>query len=92
MVTYEMTSKTDLNNRRVFEFLNAINGFDGTVLVEKIPEGRRANAKSLLGLLSLSITHGDEVRIYIDNNYEDYEKVIDEVKSIVEDYDLGRCK
>ncbi len=49
-------------------FIQKANEFRSSIWVEK--EGRRANAKSLLGVLSLSVTGGNDIRIIADGQDE----------------------
>lgn len=49
-------------------FIQKANEFGAAIWVEK--DGRRVNAKSLLGVLSLGITCGTEIDLYVDGQDE----------------------
>lgn len=66
--------RTDgLKSRAATEFSQAASSFKSGVWLEK--GNRRVNAKSLLGILSLAISCGDEINILADG--EDEEKAVD---------------
>ena len=58
-----------LHARPATFFIQKANEFKSTVWVEK--EERRVNAKSLLGVLSLGIVGGTEIRIIVDGADEE---------------------
>lgn len=64
--------KTDCNygNRYVSHIVNEISLLKSEVVIEKL-EGRTANAKSVIGVLSLGVKSGDEIYVYVINDNED---------------------
>ena len=71
MYSKEVTvqSQVGLHARPATFFIQKANEFKSTVWVEK--EERRVNAKSLLGVLSLGIVGGTEIRIIVDGSDEE---------------------
>ena len=57
-------NQVGLHARPATYFIQKANEFKSSIWVEK--EERRANAKSLLGVLSLGVTGGTEIRIIAD--------------------------
>lgn len=70
MVTKDITvqNQVGLHARPATFFIQRANEFKSSIWVEK--EERRANAKSLLGVLSLGITGGTDIRIIADGQDE----------------------
>ena len=70
MVTKDITvqNQVGLHARPATFFIQRANEFKSSIWVEK--EERRANAKSLLGVLSLGITGGTDIRIIADGHDE----------------------
>ncbi|MBE6716850.1 MAG: HPr family phosphocarrier protein [Ruminococcaceae bacterium] len=70
MITKDITvqNQVGLHARPATFFIQRANEFKSAIWVEK--EERRANAKSLLGVLSLGITGGTEIRIIADGQDE----------------------
>ena len=66
MITKDITvqNQVGLHARPATFFIQKANEFKSSIWVEK--EERRANAKSLLGVLSLGITGGTEIKIIAD--------------------------
>lgn len=75
-----MTSGINLNNRNAFDIINILRNFDGTVYIGKSSEQRQANAKSLLGLLSLNVMCGDNINLIAQGEFA--KKMIDSVKLV----------
>ena len=71
MITKEVkiTNAIGLHARPATFFIQKANEFKSTVWVEK--EERRVNAKSLLGVLSLGIVGGTNIRIIVDGPDEE---------------------
>ncbi len=71
MITKEITvqNQVGLHARPATFFIQKANEFKSSIWVEK--EERRANAKSLLGVLSLGITGGTQIKIIADGHDED---------------------
>lgn len=55
--------------------------FACSIYIEK--DGRRANAKSLLGVLSLGINNGDEIDILADG--QDEKEAVEKLKAYISD-------
>ena len=70
MVVKDITvqNQVGLHARPATFFIQKANEFKSSIWVEK--EERRANAKSLLGVLSLGITGGTEIKILADGQDE----------------------
>ena len=64
-----ISNQVGLHARPATFFIQKANEFKSTVWVEK--EERRVNAKSLLGVLSLGIVGGTEIRIIVDGSDEE---------------------
>lgn len=66
MITKEITvqNQVGLHARPATFFIQKANEFKSSIWVEK--EERRANAKSLLGVLSLGITGGTPIKVIAD--------------------------
>lgn len=64
-----INNQVGLHARPATFFIQKANEFKSTVWVEK--EDRRVNAKSLLGVLSLGIVGGTEIRIIVDGPDEE---------------------
>lgn len=73
----QVTNQVGLYARPATFFIQKANEFKSTILVEK--EERRVNAKSLLGVLSLGIVGGTNIRIIADGSDEE-----EAVSSLVE--------
>ena len=64
-----ISNQVGLHARPATFFIQKANEFKSTVWVVK--EERRVNAKSLLGVLSLGIVGGTEIRIIVDGSDEE---------------------
>ena len=64
-----VNNQVGLHARPATFFIQKANEFKSSVWVEK--EDRRVNAKSLLGVLSLGIVGGTEIRIIVDGSDEE---------------------
>ncbi|HOD02718.1 MAG: HPr-like protein Crh [Firmicutes bacterium ADurb.Bin300] len=73
-------NQVGLHARPATFFIQKANEFKSSVWVEK--EERRVNAKSLLGVLSLGIMGGTQIRIIAGG--VDEEKAVDELVKLVE--------
>lgn len=73
-------NKAGLHARPATFFIQKANEFKSTVWIEK--EERRVNAKSLLGVLSLGIVGGTEIKIIADGSDEN--TAVDELVTLVE--------
>ncbi len=66
----EVTNPVGLHARPATFFIQKANEFKSTIWVEK--EGRRVNAKSLLGVLSLGISQNTTINIIADGADEEF--------------------
>ena len=73
-------NQVGLHARPATFFIQKANEFKSSVWVEK--DERRANAKSLLGVLSLGIVGGTKIRIMADGS--DEEQAVDGLVKLVE--------
>ena len=63
-MNFEITNTKDINNsRNAVNFVHTLTPFKSNIYIEK--EGRRVNAKSILGLLSAAFVKGETLRIEI---------------------------
>lgn len=67
--TIVVQNQVGLHARPATFFIQKSNEFKSSIWIEK--EGRKVNAKSLLGVLSLGITKGTEIKIIADGVDED---------------------
>lgn len=82
-----MTSKTivvkdevGLHARAASQFIKCANSYKSSVWIER--DGKRVNAKSLLGVLSLGVAHNTEIELIADG--ADEKICIDELSVAVE--------
>ena len=82
MYTQEITinNEVGLHARPATFFIQKANEFKSSIWVEK--EERRVNAKSLLGVLSLGIVGGTNIKIIADGS--DAESAVDSLVALVE--------
>ena len=73
-------NQVGLHARPATFFIQKANGFKSSIWVEK--EERRVNAKSLLGVLSLGIVGGTNIRIIADGS--DEEEAVNSLVELVE--------
>ena len=76
----EVKNQVGLHARPATFFIQKANEFKSSIWVEK--EDRRVNAKSLLGVLSLGIMGGTDIRILAGG--PDEETAVDELVKLVE--------
>ncbi|QUI22392.1 HPr family phosphocarrier protein [Vallitalea pronyensis] len=74
-------AETGLHARPVIVFVNKAKEFDCDVAVEK--DGKSADAKKFLSVLSLGVVMNDEITLKTEG--EDEEKAITQLKRLVED-------
>ena len=81
MVQKDITvqNQVGLHARPATFFIQKANEFKSSIWVEK--EERRANAKSLLGVLSLGITGGTDIKILADG--QDESEAVDALTKLV---------
>lgn len=62
--TVKITLETGLQARPAAEFVQKANRFTSDVFLEK--DNKKVNAKSIMGLMSLALTRGSEVKLIAD--------------------------
>lgn len=67
--TIEVKLENGLQARTAAQFVQEANRFLSDLFLEK--DGKRVNAKSIMGLMSLAITKGEEVTLIADGTDED---------------------
>ncbi|KGP72886.1 HPr family phosphocarrier protein [Pontibacillus yanchengensis] len=78
-VTVEL--KTGLQARPAALFVQEANRFNSDIFLEK--EGKRVNAKSIMGLMSLAVGSGEEIRLQAEGN--DEAEALDKLISFVQE-------
>ena len=78
--TVTVQNQVGLHARPATFFIQKSNEFKSSIWIEK--EERKVNAKSLLGVLSLGITKGTEIKIVTDG--VDEEEALDALESLIE--------
>jgi len=80
--TIEIINKLGLHARASTKFTQTASRFKSEVWVEK--NGRRVNAKSIMGVMMLAAAQGN--RIDIEANGEDEVEAISALKALINDY------
>mgnify|MGYP003294603068 CR=1 FL=1 len=78
--TITVQNQVGLHARPATFFIQKSNEFKSSIWIEK--DERRVNAKSLLGVLSLGITKGTEIKIVTDG--VDEEEAINALEALIE--------
>lgn len=65
----EVTLESGLQARPAAQFVQEANRFSADLFIEK--DGKRVNAKSIMGLMSLAITKGETVTLIADGPDEE---------------------
>ncbi|MBO5734219.1 MAG: HPr family phosphocarrier protein [Clostridia bacterium] len=78
--TIVVQNQVGLHARPATFFIQKSNEFKSSIWIEK--EDRKVNAKSLLGVLSLGITKGTEIKIVTDG--VDEEEAINALEALIE--------
>ena len=78
--TIIVENQVGLHARPATFFIQKSNEFKSSIWIDK--EGRKVNAKSLLGVLSLGITKGTQIEIIADG--DDEEAAIDALHALIE--------
>ena len=79
MYSFVITSTKNLTHgRNAAQLVYSLNPIKSSVYLEK--EGRRINAKSILGLLSAGIVEGEKITVNInnENDFTEVKKIITE--------------
>lgn len=72
--------KTGLQARQAALFVQVANRFAADIFLEK--DGRRVNAKSIMGVMSLAIARGTTIKLLSEG--ADEEKALEELRELVE--------
>jgi len=84
MVLIERTVKVELDTglqaRPAAQFVQEANSFSADVFLDK--DGKRVNAKSIMGLMSLAITTGETITLLA--NGSDEEEALDHLEAFVQ--------
>ncbi|WP_160719608.1 HPr family phosphocarrier protein [Bacillus sp. USDA818B3_A] len=75
----EVKLKTGLQARPAALFVQEANRFSSEILLEK--DGKKVNAKSIMGLMSLAVSSGTEINILADG--EDEEDAISSLSDFI---------
>ena len=78
--TIVVTNQVGLHARPATFFIQKSNEFKSSIWIDK--EGRKVNAKSLLGVLSLGITKGTQIEIIADG--DDEEAAVAALETLIE--------
>ncbi len=78
--TVTVQNQVGLHARPATFFIQKSNEFKSSIWIEK--EERKVNAKSLLGVLSLGITKGTEIKIVTDG--VDEEEALDALEALID--------
>ena len=78
---YTVKDPIGMHARPATQLVNTVKGLASVVTVEK--QGKKADARKLLALMSLAAAHGDEVHIVIEG--EDENVAEEKVKSFFEE-------
>lgn len=78
--TIVVTNQVGLHARPATFFIQKSNEFKASIWIDK--EGRKVNAKSLLGVLSLGITKGTQIEIIADG--DDEEAAVEALEALIE--------
>jgi catabolite repression HPr-like protein len=65
----EVKLKTGLQARPAAQFVQEANRFSSDVFLEK--DGKKVNAKSIMGLMSLAVSSGSTITIQVEGHDED---------------------
>ena len=72
--------KTGVQARQAALFVQVANRFASDIFLEK--DGRRVNAKSIMGVMSLAIARGTTIKLLAEG--ADEEKALEELRELVE--------
>ncbi len=81
MVTKQLSVRGNLlRSAKAGNFVDVVSGFNSSIYFEQ--ENKRINAKSIIGVLSMNLNDGDEIRVLADGS--DEEQAIEAVNSYIE--------
>lgn len=67
--TVEVKLNSGLQARPAAKFVQEANRFHSEIFLEK--DGKKVNAKSIMGLMSLAVNTGSEIKLYAEGNDEE---------------------
>ncbi len=80
--SFSVTNNDIRSSQLARDILDCVRPFEGTVFAEK--ENRKIQANTLLGILSLGIEYGDELKFsFISDNQEAIDKLFGEMEVLL---------
>lgn len=73
-------NKTGLHARPAALFVQTANKYSSEIYIEK--EGKKVNAKSIMGVMSLAVSQGTEIKISAEG--DDEQKAVDNLVELIE--------
>lgn len=84
--TFKVISDNGLHARPATVLVNAVTSFRSDLTIES--NGRQANLKSIMGVMSLGIYSGDVIKITVVG--EDQEKAMNKIMEVISDIKLAK--
>ncbi|MDI3535114.1 MAG: phosphocarrier protein HPr [Thermosediminibacterales bacterium] len=81
--TVEILNKTGLHARPAAKFVEKANKFKGKITIEK--DGKRADAKSILGVLGLGVGQGSKIKITAEG--EDEQEAVEQLVELLNSFE-----
>lgn len=78
--TVTVKNKTGLHARPAALFVQAANKFKSEIFIEK--EGKKVNAKSIMGVMSLAVSQGTQITISAEG--EDEKEAVEKLVELIE--------
>lgn len=78
--TVTVKNKTGLHARPAALFVQAANKFKSEIFIEK--EGKKVNAKSIMGVMSLAVSQGTQITISAEG--EDEKEAVEKLLELIE--------
>lgn len=78
--TFEMSNESGLHARVAAQFVKTTSRFQSDIWIEK--ENKKINAKSIMGILSIGVSSGEEFDIVTDG--KDEEEAMEEIEKMLE--------
>jgi len=81
--TIKVSAPNGLHGRKLSKFIDQALKFQSQIIIFK--DGKSVNAKSLMGLLAISVLGGDTIELMVDGNDEDkaFETLVEEINRYV---------
>ncbi len=79
----EVKLRTGLQARPAAKFVQEANRFSSDIYIEK--DGKKVNAKSIMGLMSLAIHSGSNIRLFAEGR--DEEQALEELVNYIQNED-----